>query len=107
MFSDFRDRAKTEIRRELRLSERFFSRQNFRGIKPAEFVLVSGAFWAFLGLENLPAQKAITAPMQPTASQVVLGLVEENATFSPNGNDRHYTEGLKLSFTSGRLGENS
>jgi lipid A 3-O-deacylase len=76
-------------------------------MKPIEFLLVSAGFWTFLGLASLPAQKAISTPLLPATSQVVLGVVEENATFSPNGNDRHYTEGLKLSFTSGPLGENS
>jgi lipid A 3-O-deacylase len=76
-------------------------------MKPIEFLLVSAGFWTFLGLANLPAQKAISTPLLPATSQIVLGVVEENATFSPNGNDRHYTQGLKLSFTSGPLGENS
>jgi hypothetical protein len=41
------------------------------------------------------------------ASPGLLNAVEENAAASAHGDDRHYTNGIKLSYTTGPLGENS
>ena len=51
--------------------------------------------------------KVVSTPLEPTDSRGSLSIVEENPTVSPHGNDRHYTNGLALSYTIGPLNENS
>src|ERR1700682_4186330 len=53
------------------------------------------------------AQKVVSTPIQAPASPGLLSVVEENVTLSPHGNDRHYTNGIKLAYTTGSLSENS
>lgn len=47
-----------------------------------------------------------SAPIQGVPSSGSLSAVEENPNASPHGNDRHYTDGIELSYTSGPLSEN-
>jgi lipid A 3-O-deacylase len=49
----------------------------------------------------------VSMSLQAPACRSQLGAVEENATLSPHGDDRHYTNGAKLSDTTGPLSENS
>ncbi len=54
-----------------------------------------------------PEPKLTLAPTPPPSSPGRLTAIEENPTFSPNGKDRHYTNGAKLAYTTGQLSENS
>jgi hypothetical protein len=59
------------------------------------------------GTVDLAGKQAEPTPIQTPASPGRLSGVVENATLSPEGNDRHYISGLKLSYTTGPLSENS
>ncbi|MBV9491813.1 MAG: DUF2219 family protein, partial [Verrucomicrobia bacterium] len=43
----------------------------------------------------------------PPSSPGRLTAIEENPTFSPNGKDRHYTNGATLAYTTGQLADSS
>jgi lipid A 3-O-deacylase len=51
-------------------------------------------------------QELVTPPIQALTSPSVLSAVEENSRLSAHGNDRHYTNGAMLSYTTGPLNEN-
>lgn len=59
--------------------------------------------------ESLDAadEKVVYTPVQTSASPGLVSLVEENATISPHGNDRHYVNGTRLSYTTGPLPDSS
>ena len=59
------------------------------------------------GTVDLAGQQAEPTPIQTPGSPGRLSDVVENATLSPDGNDRHYISGIKLSYTTGSLIENS
>ena len=52
------------------------------------------------------AGQEVSMSLQATASPGMLSAVEENVTLSPHGDDRHYTNGIKLSYTTGPSSEN-
>jgi lipid A 3-O-deacylase len=51
-------------------------------------------------------QELVTAPIQTLNSPSQLSAIEENSRLAPHGNDRHYTNGALLAFTTGPLSEN-
>ncbi len=59
------------------------------------------------GSADRAGQEAASATIRTVSSPGGLSAVEENANLSPHGNDRHYTDGIKLSYISGSLNENS
>jgi hypothetical protein len=54
-----------------------------------------------------PAGQEASMSLQAPACRSQLSAVEENVASSPHGDDRHYTNGIKLSDTTGPLGDNS
>jgi lipid A 3-O-deacylase len=52
------------------------------------------------------AQEAVAAPIQALTSPSQLSAVEENSRLAAHGNDRHYTNGAMLAYTTGPLSEN-
>jgi lipid A 3-O-deacylase len=46
-------------------------------------------------------------PVQTSTSPGLFSVIEENVDFSPHGNDRHYTNGVKFAYTTGPLCDNS
>lgn len=58
-------------------------------------------------LVDAAGPEVVYPPMQAPASPSLLNAVEENPTVSPHGDDRHYTNGIKLSYTTGPLSESS
>ena len=62
---------------------------------------------AFSGPAESASQQVGPTPVQTMNSPGALSVVEENVTLSPHGNDRHYTNGIKLAYTTGSLSENS
>jgi lipid A 3-O-deacylase len=59
------------------------------------------------GPADLASQQAEPTLIQTPSSPGRLSADVENATLSPEGNDKHYISGLKLSYTTGSVGENS
>jgi lipid A 3-O-deacylase len=53
------------------------------------------------------ALEGLAAPSQTLSSPSLLGAVEENSRLAAHGNDRHYTNGIMLSYTTGPLSEQS
>ena len=51
-------------------------------------------------------QELVAAPIQALNSPSLLSAVEENSRLAPHGNDRHYTNGIMLGYTTGPLSEN-
>jgi lipid A 3-O-deacylase len=51
-------------------------------------------------------QEAVAAPIQALNSPSLLSAIEENSRLAAHGNDRHYTNGTMLAFTTGPLSEN-
>jgi lipid A 3-O-deacylase len=51
-------------------------------------------------------QELVTAPVQTLNSPSQLSAIEENSRLAAHGNDRHYTNGALLAFTTGPLSEN-
>ena len=62
---------------------------------------------AFGGQAESANQQFGPTPVQRVSSPGALSAVEENVILSPHGNDRHYLNGIKLSYTTGSLNENS
>src|ERR1700737_171198 len=52
-------------------------------------------------------QDAMCTPIQAVTSPSLLSGIEENSRVAPHGNDRHYTNGIMLSYTTGPLSEQS
>src|SRR6478672_776175 len=75
------------------------------GILCSGGVLICCGVSATAGPLNLSTQEVASTPIQALTSPGVLSAVEENSDLAPHGNDRHYTNGLKLSYTTGPLGE--
>jgi hypothetical protein len=57
------------------------------------------------GSADPAGQEVVSTPIQAVTSPSLLRAVEENATFAPHGDDRHYTNGIELSYTTGSLSE--
>jgi lipid A 3-O-deacylase len=57
----------------------------------------------------LDSKATVSAPVLAPAisSPGRVSLIEENATFAPHGQDRHYTNGAQLSYTTGQLSDSS
>jgi hypothetical protein len=53
------------------------------------------------------SQDVVAAPIQTVNSPSLLSAVEENSRLAAHGNDRHYTNGIMLSYTIGPLSEQS
>jgi lipid A 3-O-deacylase len=51
-------------------------------------------------------QELVAAPIEALNSPSLLSAVEENSRLAAHGNDRHYTNGVMLSYTTGPLSEN-
>ena len=62
---------------------------------------------ATAGPADPAGQELVAAPVEAPASPSLLSAVEESAAASAHGNDRHYTNGAKLSYTTEPLGEKS
>ncbi len=58
------------------------------------------------GTLDLAPKEVAAPPLQKLTSPGQINIVEENVNFAPDGNDRHYTNGITLSYTTGTLGEN-
>jgi lipid A 3-O-deacylase len=58
-------------------------------------------------LSNPGKETELTPAVAPPSSLGRLTAIEENATFSPNGKDRHYTNGAKVAYTTGQLADSS
>jgi lipid A 3-O-deacylase len=52
-------------------------------------------------------QEVVATPIQTVNSPSLLSAVEENSRLAAHGNDRHYTNGIVLSYTTGPLSEKS
>jgi hypothetical protein len=50
-------------------------------------------------------QGVVSTPIRALTSPSLLSAVEENARLAAHGNDRHYTNGITLSYTTGPLSE--
>src|SRR3979490_2532550 len=59
------------------------------------------------GSVDRAGQEVLSTPLPRLTSPSILSALEENPTVSPHGNDRHYTNGIKLSYTTGPSSENS
>src|ERR1700730_6222539 len=70
-------------------------------------VLLSCPCFSATGGPLDPAGQEVSMSLQAPASPSQLNAVEENPTLSPHGDDRHYTNGIKLSYTTGPLSETS
>jgi lipid A 3-O-deacylase len=70
-------------------------------------VLLNCSNFSVTGGPVEPAGQEASSSLQAPASPSMLSAVEENPTVSPHGDDRHYTNGIKLSYTTGSLGESS
>jgi lipid A 3-O-deacylase len=70
-------------------------------------VLLNGGSFSATGGPLDQAGQEVSRSLQAPASPSLLSAVEENPTVSPHGDDRHYTNGIKLSYTTGALSENS
>ncbi|MBV8377387.1 MAG: lipid A deacylase LpxR family protein [Verrucomicrobia bacterium] len=73
----------------------------------ARVLFVFYAASAFSGPVESAGPQVEPTPIQTISSPGALSAVEENVTLSPHGDDRHYTNGLKLAYTTGSLTENS
>jgi lipid A 3-O-deacylase len=62
---------------------------------------------AYAGVPNPPGLEVAAVPTPTPASPGQLIAIEENATLSPHGNDRHYTNGTELSLSCGPLDDAS
>ena len=52
-------------------------------------------------------QDVVATPIQTVNSPSLLSAVEENSRLAAHRNDRHYTNGTMLSYTTGLLSEKS
>lgn len=64
-------------------------------------------FSANAGVPELPGPGIESAPVPAPVSPGQLSLIEENPTVSPRGDDRHYTNGIQLSYANGPLDDAS
>jgi lipid A 3-O-deacylase len=61
---------------------------------------------ATAGTVNPTNEDAVAAPIQALSSPSQLSAIEENSRLAAHGNDRHYTNGTMLAYTTGSLSEN-
>jgi lipid A 3-O-deacylase len=59
------------------------------------------------GFTESVGQEIVSAPIQAPTYGGLMSAVEETPTVAPYGRDRHYTNGAKLAYTTGSLGDNS
>ena len=61
---------------------------------------------ATAGTVDPTGEDAVAAPIQALNSPSQLSAIEENSRLAAHGNDRHYTNGAMLAYTTGPLSEN-
>jgi lipid A 3-O-deacylase len=79
----------------------------FSGVFYLTVLLYIYRFSATASPADPATQEAPSALIQPPTSPSLLSAVEENSGIAPAGDDRHYTNGIEISYTTGPLSENS